>query len=153
MSCPDADPEALLRQLRKDAETLGYRVVKIGEERAYTTIPQRAYIDEMVARVKALTTAKGWRVEVTGSHTGYEFAAYIALLHSEASEMLEAYREKIWSGTTPAGKPIGIGPEAADVFIRLIDMVDIWDIDLAYEIERVLEYGWTRPYQHGGKTL
>jgi NTP pyrophosphatase (non-canonical NTP hydrolase) len=152
MSCPDADPEAPLRKLRKDADLLGYRIVRIGEERESGST-RRAYIDAMIARVRDLTTAKGWRVNATGDRLGYEFAAYIALLHSEASEMLEAYRIKQWSATREDGKPEGVGPEAADVFIRLIDMVDIWDIDLAYEIERVMAYGWTRPYQHGGKTL
>jgi NTP pyrophosphatase (non-canonical NTP hydrolase) len=149
MSCPDADLEAPLRKLRRDAELLGYRIVKIGQERNQ----EFPWLKVMERRVHDLTTAKGWRVSVTGSQTGYEFAAYIALLHSEASEMLEAYRIKQWSETREDGKPLGVGPEAADVFIRLIDMVDIWGIDLEAEIERVLRYGWTRPYQHGGKTL
>jgi len=120
-------------------------------------------IDDLQARVRKLNIEKGWRGALAGSREGYEFPAYIALLHSEASEALEAYRDKIWSDTMPrrihegelagAGKPIGVGPELADVFIRILDMCDIWGIDLEYEVHRVLQYGQTRPYRHGGRIL
>jgi NTP pyrophosphatase (non-canonical NTP hydrolase) len=153
MGCPDADPEAPLRTLRRDAELLGYRIVRIGQEHIPATDPEESWLEQLKQRVNCLTTAKGWRVNATGAREGYEFAAYIALLHSEASEMLEAYRIKQWSETREDGKPLGVGPEAADVLIRLMDMADIWGIDLEREVERVLRYGWTRPYQHGGKTL
>jgi hypothetical protein len=48
---------------------------------------------------------------------------------------------------------MGVGPELADAIIRILDMVDIWDVDIEYELARVLDYGWTRPYQHGGRVL
>jgi hypothetical protein len=32
-------------------------------------------------------------------------------------------------------------------------MSDIWGIDINYELERVLAYGWTRSYRHGGRQL
>lgn len=100
---------------------------------------------------------QGWRVGVTGAKTGYEFPAYIALAHSELTEALEAYRDKCWSETVafsnPPDKPIGVGPELADVIIRVLDMCDIWGIDIEHEMNRVLAYGWTRSYQHGGRTL
>lgn len=55
---------------------------------------------EMTAEVRALNTAKGWR---TGDNT---YGDYNALLHSEISEMLEAYRDhRLEPYTTPAGKP------------------------------------------------
>lgn len=125
--------------------------------------------------VRELCESKGWRRHRPGEapREGHEFAAYVALLHSEASEALEAYRDKVWSETCEApsvigfqvhhkqcsgkphahAKPVGVGPELADVFIRLIDMCDMWGIDLDTEVERVMAYGWTRPYQHGGKVL
>lgn len=115
-------------------------------------------IQKLTAEVRELNIAKGWRDKGTeGSQEGPWFAAYIALLHSEASEALEAYRNKVWSDSENVGtgidKPIGVGPELADVLIRLLDMCDIWDINIEYELARVLAYGHTRPYQHGGKTL
>lgn len=122
-------------------------------------------LKRLTAEISRLNKAKGWRDNgAEGSREGPWFAAYIALLHSEASEALEAYRDKIWSDTIHTihdlsafnprvGKPVGVGPELADVLIRLLDMCDIWDIDIETEVRRVLEYGWTRPHQHGGKVL
>lgn len=100
--------------------------------------------------IRELNVSKGWRHEDTLADR-YAFPAHIALVHSELSEALEAYRDKQWSETGKDGKPLGIGPELADVYIRLVDMCDIWNIDLDAEIRRVLDYGWTRPYQHEGK--
>jgi hypothetical protein len=114
-------------------------------------------ISYLTGVVASLNTEKGWRVKFAGDtkppRTGPEFAAYIALAHSELSEALDAYRDKIWSETREDGKPIGVGPELADTFIRLLDMVDIWEIDIIAELERVIAYGHTRPYQHGGRIL
>jgi NTP pyrophosphatase (non-canonical NTP hydrolase) len=108
---------------------------------------------KLAAEVEALTKEKGWRDSESGSKDKHEFAAYIALAHSELSEALDAYRDKEWSETRADGKPIGIGPELADAIIRIVDMADIWEIDLDHELTRVLEYGWTRSYQHGGRVL
>jgi hypothetical protein len=108
---------------------------------------------DLIKEVRNLCIEKGWRDKVDGNREGYEFAAYIALGHSEFSEALEAYRDNEWSDTRADGKPIGIGPELADVIIRVLDMCDIWHIDINYEIDRVLKYGWTRPYKHGGREL
>ncbi len=117
-------------------------------------------LEKLTEEIRLLCTEKGWREAVTGAREGYTFPAYIALAHSELSEALEAYREKVWSDTntkdplsSKVGKPIGVGPELADVFIRILDMCDIWNIDIEYEVSRVLAYGWTRPYKHGGRQL
>lgn len=116
----------------------------------------------LIVEIRKLNSSKGWRdTGAEGDKTGPWFAAYCALAHSEISEMLEAYRDKQWSSTRPVitaqgelvGKPIGVGPEMADALIRILDMIDIWGIDIEYELARVLDYGWTRPYQHGGKVL
>lgn len=125
-----------------------------GKERETMT----SQIKGLQEEIRRLNVDKGWRGQDPPiAHEGPWFAAYIALAHSELSEALEEYREKRWSSQVGDFegeiKPIGVGPELADVFIRILDMCDIWGIDLEYEVNRVLRYGWTRPYRHGGKQL
>jgi NTP pyrophosphatase (non-canonical NTP hydrolase) len=54
---------------------------------------------------------------------------------------------------TMPGKPEGVGSELADVLIRLVDMADVFGIDLAAEYHRKVAYNATREYQHGGRSL
>lgn len=92
----------------------------------------------------------------------------IALLHSEVSEMLEAYREHGLrdatgivaadiTGVSKPGdriaKPEGFGSECADVLVRLLDTCQRRGVDLAAEFERKLAYNKQRGYRHGGKNL
>jgi NTP pyrophosphatase (non-canonical NTP hydrolase) len=121
-------------------------------------------LKEMAAEVHENNVAKGWYNEQRS------FGEMIALLHSEASEALEAYRE--WgltdmTGTGPSlskgimdpdtntcvPKPEGVGSEYADVLIRLLDDAYRNGINLEAEYERKMRYNRLRPWRHGGKTL
>lgn len=76
----------------------------------------------------------------------------IALIHSEASEALEAYRNKepiSWLDNN--NKPQGIGSEFADIIIRIGHYAELNGIDLDFEINRKLTYNMTKGYRHGGK--
>jgi len=117
---------------------------------------QGAMLDSMVREVTALNREKGWYDE------DRSVGDMVALLHAEVSEMLEAYRTnkfESWEVESTPGfpaspvKPEGFKVEAADVFIRLLDMCARYDIDLWVEFRKKMDFNWTRPYRHGGKTL
>lgn len=127
------------------------------------TAPERLMLTDalnMAAEdVEIVNRANGW------FESDRRFGEDIALLHSEVSEMLEAYRDHGLADATsdtialtddgdarPA-KPEGVGSEAADVLIRLVDTCRRHSINLSWEFERKLEFNSTRGHRHGGKNL
>lgn len=115
-------------------------------------------LDTLAVEVEQVNRDNGWYDD---SRT---FGDEVALLHSEVSEMLEAFRDH---GTADATvkltnahdtedrlpKPEGVGSEAADVLIRLLDTCRRHGIDLGAEYHRKLAYNRTRGYRHGGKAI
>lgn len=108
--------------------------------------------------VTRVNKANGWFDE------SRSFGDEVALLHSEVSEMLEAYRawghedatpepEPFSDGVQTLFKPEGVGSEVADVFIRLMDFCYRHSIDLTMEFYRKMAYNETRGYKHGNKKL
>lgn len=78
----------------------------------------------------------------------------IALIHSEASEALEEYRNgKVLTEVTVSttGKPEGFPTELADVVIRVFDLAEALGIDIEAAVLQKMEYNATRPHRHGGK--
>lgn len=95
-----------------------------------------------------------------GSPPSRNFGELIALVHSELSESLEAYRNGNPAHHTiehgphgNGGKPEGWGVELADVVIRVLDMCEYMNVDLEALIRIKMAYNKTRPYRHGGKKM
>ena len=105
-------------------------------------------IQELIDEAYTNACAHGWH------DTPRPFPETIALIHSEVSEALEAYRDGfnlVEDMVTDAGKPIGIPSELADIMIRVADAAGEYGIDLEAAIARKLAYNQTRPYRHGNK--
>jgi NTP pyrophosphatase (non-canonical NTP hydrolase) len=137
----------------------------------------RKFINELVNDAHENAVAKGWWQEERS------FGEIIALIHSEASEALEDFRngydvKKVWyerevmlqrryddpsawvedierhvSITPEGGKPCGIPSELADIVIRVFDACGRYGIDLEAAIAEKMAYNATRPERHGGKVL
>lgn len=82
------------------------------------------------------------------------FVEQLALVHSEVSEALEAYREHgFLAWARDDGKPEGVASELADVVVRIADMCGAHGIDLEAALAQKMAFNATRSFRHGGKRV
>lgn len=100
-------------------------------------------LNELAAEIVEINRANGWNVTQPGDwEKEYKIPALIALIHSESSEALEAFR---------TNDPANFREEMADVLIRVLDCVGGLGIDMDSEVRSKLEKNKTRGFRHGGK--
>lgn len=119
-----------------DRSEAGYAVTELANH-----IDERMAVDvfqTMTNDVAAVNEANGWYDDQR------TFGDDCALLHSEVSEALEAYRKH---------DDQHIGSELADILIRLLDTCHRRDIDLYGEYVAKMAINRGRPYRHGNKRL
>lgn len=106
-------------------------------------------LKDLQDEVVAWAESKGWYPD-----PNLGFGDMIALLHSEVSEALEAYRLlKLEPCTEGTGKPIDVASEFADILIRLLHYSAVLGFNLEAEFHRKMAYNAHRPWRHGGKAM
>jgi NTP pyrophosphatase (non-canonical NTP hydrolase) len=99
--------------------------------------------------------------ETHGFHEGDEnknIPTKLMLIVSELAEALEEFRDNtpfryLKSDKRGLPKPEGIGPELADVVIRVGDLAGLLGIDLEDLVIEKMEYNRGRQYRHGGRRV
>lgn len=93
-------------------------------------------LQELQKIITDLANKKGWG----NKPEDIIFGEKIALLHSEVSEMLEAYRKNNWHDRN------SVGEEMADVLARILHLASIYNVDIEKELLAKLEIDKTRDW-------
>lgn len=106
------------------------------------------YLNNLSDRINETAHRKGWYDEGPRN-----FGESIALMHSELSEALEAWRDPAEKAfrTKLDGKPEGWAVELVDCVIRIFDLMAEHEMNIDHIISEKMKYNETRPYRHGGK--
>ena len=106
------------------------------------------HISELQMRVHETAIEHGW-----WDQGERNFGEMIALMHSELSEALEAWRNSRTSYDFREGKAEGWAVELIDCIIRILDFLAFYGIDAGLLLQQKDLYNTARPYRHGGKRI
>ncbi len=81
-----------------------------------------------------------WAVCKGFSWTKKDVGTMLLRIHSEVSEASEAIRDDNFEG---------FAEELADIFIRLVNLCEVWDLNLEDEVIRKYNKNLNRPHLHG----
>jgi len=100
-------------------------------------------LDELKKLVMAQAAEKRWGVRAENVNIPEK----LALLHSEVSEVFEAYRHKRFEGRH------GFGEELADVLVRTLHLAGLMDVDIEEEFLNKIEINKSRSWDGMNETL
>ena len=102
-------------------------------------------LSTLAKEIIEINTANGWNcLKPDQWSDAYNIPAILALVHSEVSEALEAFRKD---------DKENFAEELADTVIRVLDCSEGLGIDLDEQIKKKLAKNRTRGYRHGGKRV
>lgn len=102
-------------------------------------------LNERAEEINKINRANGWEVLTPEEWDDpRRVPTVIALIHSEASEALEAFRHRDREN---------FAEELADILIRVLDCAGGLGINLDDEVRKKLATNRTRGFKHGGKVI
>jgi len=103
------------------------------------------YLNNLARQIRNVNRANGWKLlEPPDWSNPYRVPACLALIHSEVSEALEAFRNNDREN---------FAEELADVLIRILDAAPGLEIDLDEVVAAKIDRNRTRGFRHGGKRV
>lgn len=104
------------------------------------------HFNGMCVRIHAIAVEKGWWTSQPRN-----IAEILLNIHCEISEAAEVARDDITKSDEKIAGYSAFEIELADAVIRIMDLAQAMELDLARAIEAKTAYNRNRPFRHGGK--